>query len=130
MARIAGTLRNGPDPGGPYSASARIGHVVAVAGQCGYRPDRSLVEGVERQTQLALSNLQAALQASGASMDDVLSVDVFLVDEEDFAAMNAVYSEFFTHPYPARTTVYVGLRQGVLVEICAIAVVPGGRDSS
>jgi 2-iminobutanoate/2-iminopropanoate deaminase len=122
MTRTAGILTDGPAPGGPYSASARIGTLVAVSGQCGYLPDRSLVEGIEAQTHVTLQNLQAALQASGASADDVLSVEVFLTDVDHFAAMNAVYEQFFTRPYPARTTIYVGLRAGVLVEISALAV--------
>jgi len=125
MTRTAGTAQNGPAPGGPYSVSARIAGIVAVAGQCGYRADRSLVEGVEEQTDLALKNLAQALDASGASMADVLSVEVFLTSTEDFAAMNEVYARHFDAPYPARTTVYVGLRPGVLVEINALAVLPG-----
>lgn len=122
MVRTAGTVSDGPPPGGPYSVSARIGALVAVAGQCGYRPDRSLVEGVQAQTALAFHNLEQALAASGASLDDVLSVDVFLTRVDDFLAMNEVYSQHFRAPYPARTTVYVGLRPGVLVEISALAV--------
>jgi 2-iminobutanoate/2-iminopropanoate deaminase len=122
MTRIAGNPTSGAPAGGPYSPSARIGALVAVAGQCGYRPDRSLVEGLEAQTRLALENLREALAASGGTLDDVLSVEVFLTDQDDFAGMNAVYAEFFAKPYPARTTIYVGLRPGVLVEISALAV--------
>jgi hypothetical protein len=69
------------------------------------------------QTRLAIQNLRAALQASGATLDDVLSVDAYLTDSEHFAEFNAVYAEFFRAPYPARTTVYAGLRPGVLVEV-------------
>jgi 2-iminobutanoate/2-iminopropanoate deaminase len=123
MARIAGKVENVPAPAGPYSASVRIGRMVAAAGQCGYHPDRSLAEGLEEQTRVALGNLAAALEASGASMADVLSVEVFLTDVDDFAGMNAVYQEHFSAPYPARTTVYVGLRGGALVEISAVAVI-------
>lgn len=129
MARTAGTPDGGPPPGGPYSASTRIGRIVGVAGQCGYRPDRSLVEGVPAQTRLALENLSAALNASGATMDDVLSVEVFLTEVDDFAAMNSEYAEHFSAPYPARTTVYVGLRPGVLVEVSALAVLSEGAPA-
>ena len=122
MTRIAGSPASGAPAGGPYSPSVRIGAMVAVAGQCGYRPDRSLVEGLEAQTRLALENLRDALAASGGTLDDVLRVDGFLTDQNDFAGMNAVYAEFFDEPYPARTTTYVGLRPGVLVEISALAV--------
>jgi 2-iminobutanoate/2-iminopropanoate deaminase len=122
MTRIAGNPTSAAPSGGPYSPSVRIGAMVAVAGQCGYRPDRSLVEGLEAQTRLALENLRDALAASGGTLDDVLSVDVFLTDQDHFAGMNAVYADFFAEPYPARTTTYVGLRSGVLVEISALAV--------
>lgn len=129
MARTAGTPDGGPPAGGPYSASTRIGRMVAAAGQCGYLPDRSLVEGIPAQTRLALQNLAAALESSGATMDDVLSVEVFLVEVDDFAAMNSEYAEHFSAPYPARTTVYVGLRPGVLVEVSALAVLPEGSPT-
>ncbi|MGA8115595.1 MAG: RidA family protein [Actinocatenispora sp.] len=124
MARIAAHPASAPPSGGPYSPSVRIGALVAVAGQCGYRPDRSLVDGLAAQTRLALENLRDALAASGGTPDDVLSVEVFLTDRDDFAGMNTVYAEFFTEPYPARTTIYVGLRAGVLVEVSALAVLP------
>jgi 2-iminobutanoate/2-iminopropanoate deaminase len=103
--------------------------MVAAAGQCGYLPDRSLAEGVAAQTRVAMQNLRAALAASGATLDNVLSVEAFLTDTEHFAEFNAVYAEFFTAPYPARTTTYCGLRPGVLVEVNALAVVAGEQKS-
>ena len=124
MTRIAGVVPDGPNPGGPYSASVRIGTQVAVAGQCGYLPDRSLAEGVGAQTRLAMRNLAAALRASGAGLDDVISLQAFLTDTSHFAEFNAAYAESFTEPYPARTTIYCGLRPGVLVEVSAFAVLP------
>jgi 2-iminobutanoate/2-iminopropanoate deaminase len=122
MARSAGVVPDGPNPGGPYSASVRIASQIAVAGQCGYRPDRTLVEGVTAQTRLAMRNLADALRASGAGLDDVLTVQAFLTDTDHFAEFNAAYEEFFDEPYPARTTIYCGLRPGVLVEVSALAV--------
>lgn len=122
MARTSGTPTGGPPQGGPYSHSVRIGSTIAVAGQCGYRPDRSLVEGVEEQTRLAIHNLQLALQAVGADLADVISVDAFLTDLDHFEDFNAAYAECFDEPFPARTTIYCGLRPGVLVELSAVAV--------
>lgn len=122
MARIAGIVPHGPKPGGPYSSSVRMDSFVAVAGQCGYLPDRSLVEGLAAQTRLAMENLRDALEAVGASLDDVISVNAYLVNTDDFAGFNEIYSEFFADPAPARTTIYCGLRPGVLVEVSAIAV--------
>src|ERR1700754_1172308 len=110
MARIAGIVANGPKPGGPYSASVRMGSFVAAAGQCGYLPDRSLAEGLAAQTRLGIEELRDALEASGAGLDDVISVNAYLVNTDDFAEFNEIYAEFFTDPAPARTTVYCGLR--------------------
>lgn len=113
----------GPPPGGAYSHSVRRGNFVAIAGQCGYLSDRTLVEGLEEQTRLAMKNFQFALEGAGGSMSDVITVNVFLTDSDHFDRMNGVYAEFFETPYPARTTVFVGLRPGVLFEINALAVI-------
>jgi 2-iminobutanoate/2-iminopropanoate deaminase len=112
-----------PKPGGPYSHSVRRGNLVFTAGECGYHLDRSLADGLENQTRVALQNLQAALAQQDATLADVVTVNVFLADGGDFEAMNAVYAEFFTaDPPPCRTTVTVGLRPGVLFEVNAQAV--------
>ncbi|HUW86967.1 MAG TPA: RidA family protein [Candidatus Paceibacterota bacterium] len=112
----------GPPPGGAYSHSIRKGNFVAIAGQCGYLSDRTLVEGLEEQTRLAIKNLQFALEGAGGTLGDVITVNVFLTDSDHFDRMNRVYAEFFETPYPARTTVFVGLRPGVLFEINALAI--------
>jgi 2-iminobutanoate/2-iminopropanoate deaminase len=96
--------------------------MVAISGQCGYHPDRTLAEGLEAQIHLAFENLGQALDSYGANLDDVLSVDVYIASEEQFKPMNDVYSQYFTEPRPARTTVTAGLRPGVLFEISALAV--------
>jgi len=120
--RTANNDQAGPKPAGPYSPGARIGRMVAISGQCGYHPDRTLAEGLEAQIHLAFDNLTNALAALGATLHDVLSVDVYLAREEDFTPMNDVYGQYFTAPRPARTTVTAGLRPGVLFEISALAV--------
>jgi 2-iminobutanoate/2-iminopropanoate deaminase len=120
--RVRGDVTDGPPPGGSYSPSVRLGPLVAVSGQCGYRPDRSLVPGLEAQTELALTNLRRALEAAGGSMESVLSVDVYPTDVDHFAAFDSVYAKAFEPPHPARTTVYCRLRPGVLVEVSALAV--------
>jgi reactive intermediate/imine deaminase len=112
-----------PAPAGPYSQSTRIANVVQSAGQVGLRPDGTLVEGVGAQTAQALRNVLAALEASGAAESDILSVRVYLTDPAHFAEMNEAYAQLLSEPYPSRTTVYVGLRPGLLVEIDALAVV-------
>jgi 2-iminobutanoate/2-iminopropanoate deaminase len=123
VSRTAGLTDQAPPPGGPYSQSVRIGGIVAAAGQVGSTPDGTVLDGVGPQTRQALANVAAVLEASGAGLDDVLTVRVFLTDVSQFDEMNAVYADVFDEPYPTRTTVYVGLPDGLLVEIDALAVV-------
>ena len=120
--RVPGRTPHAPSPAGPYSQSARVGSVVVSSGQGGHRPDGFLPEGIVAQTEQCLVNVLAVLRSAGADESDVVSVRVFLTDVDDFTAMNAVYSRKFSEPYPARTTVYVGLPAGLLVEIEALAV--------
>jgi 2-iminobutanoate/2-iminopropanoate deaminase len=123
MGRTEGRTDGAPLPAGPYSQSVRIGGVVAAAGQVGILPDGTVVEEVGPQTRQALANVAEVLHASGAGMDDVITTRVFLTDTSQFDEMNQVYAEAFRAPYPTRTTVYVGLPDGFLVEIDALAVV-------
>jgi 2-iminobutanoate/2-iminopropanoate deaminase len=125
MSRAQGHTDEAPAPVGPYSQSVRIGSIVAAAGQGGFDPvtGELVGPGVVEQTQQALANVAAVLAASGASLDDVIRVGVFLTDTDDFTALNDVYRSVFSEPHPARTTVYVGLPDGMKVEVDAIAVV-------
>lgn len=124
MSRACATTADAPTPVGPYSQSVRIGRLVATAGQGADDPATGRLAGTDITTQArrCLRNVEAVLRASGATLDDVLRVGVFLARKEDFEAMNAVYSEFFPTDPPARTTVYVGLPGDLLVEIDALAV--------
>jgi reactive intermediate/imine deaminase len=125
MPRRAGTTDQAPAPIGPYSQSVRIGNLVHAAGQGADDPatGRLAGEDIVTQTRQCLRNLAAVLAASGATLDDVIRVGVFLTDVADFAGMNQVYAETFAEPHPARTTVYVGLPGRLRVEIDALAVV-------
>ncbi len=124
MTKQQGRTDEAPPPAGPYSQSVRVAQIVAAAGQTGGDPKTGELVGnsVADQTRQALANVDAVLRASGASLDDVIRVGVFLTDTEDFAPMNEVYREMFTEPFPARTTVFVGLPPGAKVEIDALAV--------
>ena len=124
MPRRAFRSNNAPPPAGPYSQSVRVDNIVVGAGQAGIRPDGSIVDGVRAQTSQAFSNLLAAMGEAGATADDIVSVRVFLRLPEQFAEMNDAYAEIFAEPYPARTTVYVGLPDGLEVEVDALAVIP------
>lgn len=122
MSRIGSTAPGTPPPAGPYTPAVRIGSVVAGSGQVGITADGTVLDGVGAQTRQAFTNLLAHLASAGASADEVISVRVFLTDVAHFDAMNDVYRGFFTDPYPARSTIYVGLPHGLLVEIDAMAV--------
>jgi 2-iminobutanoate/2-iminopropanoate deaminase len=112
-----------PAPVANYSQGARIGSVLAVAGQAGIDPQTGDVGNeVGAQTDQALRNVQAVLEAAGSSLDDVVRVDAYLTDPADLAAYNMVYARWFQVSPPARTTVFVGLAQGLKVEITALAV--------
>jgi len=121
--RQEGITEQAPTPVGPYSQSVRIGGLIAVAGQVGRDSATGLMaDGVAAQTELTFRNIKAVLETQGATLDDVLRVDVYLTTVDHFAEMNAVYATWFSKPYPARTTVYVGLAPGDLVEITVLAV--------
>lgn len=108
---------------GPYSQAVTFGNLVVTSGQIPLRPDGSLVEGdITAQTRQVLDNLVAVLAAAGTDLARVVKTTVFLADMNEFAAMNAVYAEYFQAPYPARSTVQVArLPRDVRVEIEVIA---------
>jgi 2-iminobutanoate/2-iminopropanoate deaminase len=110
---------------GPYSQAVRIENMVYTAGQISLNPaTMELVEGgIEAQTRQVFKNLQAVLEAANSAFKYVIKTTVFLTDMANFAAMNAVYSEYFPENPPARSTVAVAaLPKGSLVEIEVIAL--------
>ncbi|HET7828353.1 MAG TPA: RidA family protein [Candidatus Limnocylindrales bacterium] len=124
MSRQAVTTAGAPAAIGPYSQGIDTDGLVFCSGQLGLDPATGdLVEGgVEAQAERALRNLQAVLDAAGATFDDVVKTTIFLVDIGDFAAVNAVYARFMPDPPPARSTVGVAaLPKGGRVEVEAIA---------
>jgi 2-iminobutanoate/2-iminopropanoate deaminase len=110
--------------GVPLSPGVRKGNILQVSGQIALDPATGQLAGdtVTAQTRQVMRNVIAVLQAGGASIDDAVMLRVYLTDTDHFAEMNAAYTEFLTEPLPARTTVYVGLPPGLLVEIDALAV--------
>jgi enamine deaminase RidA (YjgF/YER057c/UK114 family) len=109
-----------PQPAGAYSQGRRIGPFVQVSGQVA----RDLTADIEGQTVQVLDQISALLAAAGLGWPDVLMVRVFLAADEYWDGMDAAYRRAVPQPYPARTTVSVGLGAGMLVEIDALAVVP------
>ncbi len=111
-----------PPPVGAYSPGVRAGRMLFVSGQVPKDPRTGKVEGdtISTQTRRTLENVRGVLEAGGASLADVVSVTVYLADDNDWAEFNTVYKTVFSPPYPARAVVGAGLR-GILVEISAIA---------
>ncbi|GAB4120022.1 MAG: RidA family protein [Roseiflexaceae bacterium] len=113
-----------PQAIGPYSQAVTAGNLVFCSGQIPLTPAGQLVEGdVSVQARQVLENLKGLLAAAGSSFEQVVKTTVFLADMNDFAAMNAVYAEYFTSNPPARSTVQVArLPRDVKVEIEAVAL--------
>jgi reactive intermediate/imine deaminase len=110
---------------GPYSQATRAGNTVFFSGQIALDPATGkLVDGdIQAQARRAFENLKAVCEAAGGSMDDIMRVGLYLVDLGEFAAVNAVMGEYFSQPYPARSTVEVSaLPKGSLFEVDAIMV--------
>jgi 2-iminobutanoate/2-iminopropanoate deaminase len=107
-------------PTPPYSPVVVSGETVYTAGQLA----RDTTGGIEEQTRQALESVRTCLEAAGCTMDDVVKINAYLVNLDDFPGYNAVYREFFDEPYPARTSVGAALMPGYLVEIEAIARKP------
>lgn len=109
---------------GPYSLAMQSDGIIVTSGQVGLDSDtRALVEGgFEPQARQVFRNLKIILEAAGVGFGDVLKANVFLTDILNFATLNAIYEEYFSVPYPARTTIGVAsLPLGALVEIELIA---------
>ena len=110
---------------GPYSQAIKAGNTVYVSGQIPIDPATGIFAGddITTQTRQSLTNLKSILNAAGADLCDVVKTTVYLANMGDFAAMNAVYAEFFAAPYPARAAFEVAcLPKNALVEIECVAV--------
>ncbi|MBP2114632.1 RidA family protein [Paenibacillus silagei] len=115
--------KKAPGAIGPYSQAIVAGNWVYTSGQLGMDPETAELPGsVQEQARQSLNNVKAILEEAGASMDQVVKTTVYLKDMNDFAAVNEVYSTFFTEPYPARSAVEVArLPKDALVEIEVVA---------
>ncbi|MEZ7006811.1 RidA family protein [Streptomyces sp. SCSIO 75703] len=120
-------------PPAKFSHGVRKGDILQVAGQVGFLPHEEgkaptpAGPGLREQTLQTLANVKAILEEGGAGWDDVMMIRVYLTDVGHFAEMNEIYNAYFeeqalTQPPAARTTVYVGLPAGLLIEIDALAV--------
>ena len=118
------STKKAPAAIGPYSQAIQVGNLVYTSGQIPIDPSTgAFVEGgIKEQTRQSLTNVKSILEEAGLSMSNVVKTTVFMADMGNFAEMNAVYAEFFTEPYPARSAVAVKtLPKGALVEIEVVA---------
>lgn len=122
MKKIIAT-NNAPGAIGPYSQAIDTGAFVFASGQIPINPaDGTIPTDIKSQTAQALANVTAILKEAGLTLDNVVKTTVYLADMNDFQAMNEVYGQAFTAPYPARSAVAVKeLPKKVLVEIEVLA---------
>jgi 2-iminobutanoate/2-iminopropanoate deaminase len=127
MPKIVISTPLAPSAIGPYSQAIRTGNTIFVSGQIPLDPETGkLIDdlAIKSQTRRSLENLKGILSASGATMDDIVKVTIYLADMKDFKEVNGVYADFFQTDPPARATVVVrGLPLGVAIEMDCIAVV-------
>jgi 2-iminobutanoate/2-iminopropanoate deaminase len=139
MAKYVIQTKRGVPPGGAYSQGWRAGDFLFVSGTGPIDPVTGELVGdnIEQQTEQTIDNISAILEADGASLRDVIKVNVHLSDTTLFLRYNAVYARRFSRPYPARTTVGsdLGHTPGMLIEIDCVAYSgekarprPGGRS--
>ena len=120
------STKKAPAAIGPYSQAIQVGNLVYTSGQIPIDPATGVfVEGgIKEQARQSLTNVKAILEEAGLTMANVIKTTVFLADMNDFADMNAVYAEFFTEPYPARSAVAAkSLPKSALVEIEVVATI-------
>lgn len=110
---------------GPYSQAIKLGSLIFCSGQIGINPStNNLVEGgIEEQTKQTLENLSEVLKAGGSNLENVVRVDIFITDMNEYLKVNELYGSYFDkEPKPARLTVEVSkLPKGALIEISCIA---------
>ncbi len=115
-----------PLPAGSYSPAIISEGFVFVSGQTPEKPgtDETVEGDINIQTRQVMENIKGILEAAGCTMDHVVKVTVHLADINDFDGFNNVYQEYFTKPYPTRTTVQSVLLGNALVEMDVIALLP------
>lgn len=105
----------------PFSKTRKVGNLVFLSGEVPFADDGSIPAGITEQTNLTMKRIAATLATEGLTLNDVVSVTVFLTDKAYFAEFNEAYKQHFAHPYPVRTTVCSGLMIDALVEITVVA---------
>lgn len=114
---------NAPAAIGPYSQAIQAGDFVFVSGQIPVDPETGqVVEGIEKQTEQVMENLNAVLKEAGTDFSQAVKFTIYLSSMENFATVNEIYGKYLIEPYPARATIEVSrLPKDVLIEIDVIA---------
>lgn len=116
-----------PQPAGPYSQAVVVAPFVYLSGQRPVHPETGEIpEGTTAQAHQVFHNMRAVLAAANCSLTDVVKVTVHLASISDFDVFNEVYRDYFSAPYPVRTTVGSELR-GILVEVDVMAIAPASK---
>lgn len=115
--------KNAPQPIGPYSQAIISKNHIYISGQLPlYAETMSLAEGIENQTRQCLENLKFILEENGLGMESVLKTTIFMTDLSNFQVANEIYGEYFSEPFPARSTIQVAkLPMGAEIEIELVA---------
>ena len=120
------TTTKAPAPIGPYNQAILVGNTVYTSGQIAINPENGtlVLENITAETTQVMENLKAVLAAAGMTFEDVVKTSIFVSDMHNFAAINAVYGNYFNEETaPARETVEVAnLPKFVNVEVSAIAI--------
>ncbi len=121
---------NAPQAIGTYSQAIRVrtgGDTIYLSGQIGLDPDTmQMIDGIDAQIHQVFNNLRAVATASGGDLGDIVKLNIFLTDLDNFALVNEVMASYFVQPYPARAAVGVkALPRGALIEMDAIMIVQG-----
>lgn len=115
--------KNAPAAIGPYSQAIKINNLVFLSGQIPLNPQTNelVMENISAQTHQVFKNISAVVEAAGGTLANVVKLTIFVTDLADFATVNSVMAEYFTEPYPARSTVQISaLPKNVNIEIEAI----------
>ncbi|MGE7852929.1 RidA family protein [Bacillus paramycoides] len=115
--------KNAPQPIGPYSQAIISKNYIYISGQLPlYAETMILAEGIENQTRQCLENLKFILEENGLGMDSVLKTTIFMTDLTNFKTANEIYGEYFSEPFPARSTIQVAkLPMNAEIEIELVA---------
>ncbi len=125
MDKVVITTKNAPAAIGPYSQGIQAGNLVFTSGQLPMNPATGeMITDIKAAARQSLENVKAILEAAGSSMSNAIKITIFLKDMNDFAAVNEVYSEYFTDKMPARSAVQVArLPKDGVIEIEAVALI-------